>query len=114
MLIDASLEQTLALHLDPWRYLIGVQLVTAGPLVASAADSRDVFEAALRSHTAALIVAHHRPSADLILPTWEDRTLCERLRQAGELLGVPLLDFVIISDPAEGVCYHSFKEAGVL
>ena len=49
-----------------------------------------------------------RPRAPRIGP------LSDRLRQAGELLGVTLLDFVIVTDPAEGFRYYSFKEAGVL
>ena len=40
--------------------------------------------------------------------------LSDRLRQAGELLGVDLLDFVIVTDPAEGFRYYSFQESGVL
>jgi len=35
-------------------------------------------------------------------------------RPAGELMGVALLDFVIVTDPVDGLGYHSFKEAGAL
>ena len=57
--------------------------------------------------------AHNHPSGDPT-PSGEDRALSDRLRQAGELLGVTLLDFVIVTDPAEGVRYHSFRESGEL
>ena len=65
------------------------------------------------SNASALILAHNHPSGDPT-PSGEDRALSDRLRQAGELLGVDLLDFVIVTDPAEGFRYHSFKESGVL
>ena len=57
--------------------------------------------------------AHNHPSGDPT-PSGEDRALSDRLRQAGELLGVDLLDFVIVTDPAEGFRYYSFQESGVL
>ena len=40
--------------------------------------------------------------------------MSKRLRQAGELLGVELLDFLIVTDPAEGLRYLSFTESGLL
>ena len=74
---------------------------------------RDVFKAACLSNASALIVAHNHPSGDPT-PSGEDRALSDRLRQAGELLGVDLLDFVIVTDPIDGFRYYSFKESGVL
>ncbi len=72
-----------------------------------------MFKAACLSNASGLILAHNHPSGDPT-PSGEDRALSDRLRQAGELLGVDLLDFVIVTDPAEGFRYHSFKESGVL
>ncbi len=84
-----------------------------GTLDASLVHPRDVFKAACLSNAAALVIAHNHPSGDPT-PSGEDRALSDRLRQAGELLGVTLLDFVIVTDPAEGFRYHSFRESGVL
>ena len=103
----------LALHLNTKHRLIGVHVVSVGTLDASLVHPRDVFKAAYLSNASALILVHNHPSGDPT-PSGEDRALSDRLRQAGELLGVTLLDFVIVTDPAEGFRYHSFKESGVL
>ena len=113
ILADADVERVLALHFNVKHRLIGVHVVSVGTLDASLVHPRDVFKAACLSNAASLVIAHNHPSGDPT-PSPEDRTLSDRLRKAGELIGVTLLDFVIVTDPAEGFRYHSFKEAGVL
>ncbi len=113
VLAGTTVEQVLALHFDTKHKLIGIHIVSVGTLDASLVHPRDVFKAACLSNASALIVAHNHPSGDPT-PSGEDRALSDRLRQAGELLGVELLDFVIVTDPAEGFRYYSFQESGVL
>ena len=113
ILADTTVEQVLALHFDTKRKLIGVHVVSVGTLDASLVHPRDVFKAACLSNAAALVIAHNHPSGDPT-PSGEDRVLSDRLRQAGELLGVELLDFLIVTDPAEGLRYLSFTESGLL
>ena len=113
ILADSDVERVLALHFNVKHRLIGVHVVSVGTLDASLVHPRDVFKAACLSNAASLVIAHNHPSGDPS-PSAEDRALSDRLRQAGELIGVTLLDFVIVTDPAEGLRYHSFKEAGVL
>ncbi len=113
ILAGADVERVLALHFNTKHKLIGIHTVSVGTLDASLVHPRDVFKAAYLSNASALILAHNHPSGDPT-PSGEDRALSDRLRQAGELLGVTLLDFVIVTDPAEGVRYFSFRESGVL
>jgi len=113
LLAGADVERVLALHFNTKHRLIGGHVVSVGTLDASLVHPRDVFKAACLSNASALIVAHNHPSGDPT-PSGEDRALSDRLRQAGELLGVDLLDFVIVTDPAEGFKYYSFQESGVL
>ena len=103
----------LALHFTIKHKLIGVHVVSVGTLDASLVHPREVFSAAFLSTAAAVIIAHNHPSGDPT-PSGDDRKLADRLQQAGELLGVQLLDFLIVTDPAEGQRYHSFKETGAL
>jgi DNA repair protein RadC len=72
-----------------------------------------VFKGALLANAAGLILAHNHPSGDPT-PSPDDRALVSRLLQAGELLGVELLDALNVVDPSEGGAYYSFKEAGAL
>ncbi len=113
ILAGADVERVLALHFNTKHRLIGVHVVSVGTLDASLVHPREVYKAAYLSNASALILAHNHPSGDPT-PSGEDRALSDRLRQAGELLGVDLLDFVIVTDPAEGFRYYSFQESGVL
>jgi DNA repair protein RadC len=68
-----------------------------------------VFKPAIMTNAAAIIAGHCHPSGD-VNPSPEDLTLTHRLVQAGELLGIELLDHVIIGDGS----YFSFREMGRL
>ncbi len=113
ILAGADVERVLALHFNTKHRLIGVHVVSVGTLDASLVHPRDVFKAACLSNAAALVIAHNHPSGDPT-PSGEDKALSARLRQAGELLGVTLLDFVIVTEPGEGFRYYSFQESVVL
>lgn len=70
---------------------------------------REVFADPLSDRAAAIIVAHNHPSGQLE-PSEEDRMITSRLAQAGEILGICLLDHLILS-PRGG--YFSFIESGL-
>ncbi|NOT29214.1 MAG: DNA repair protein RadC [Planctomycetes bacterium] len=86
-----------ALVLDGKQRLRRIVPISAGTLTASLVHPREVFRAAIREAAAALIVAHNHPSGDPE-PSSEDLAVTERLRQAGEVLGIPLQDHVILGD----------------
>ncbi len=113
LLADATVEKVLALHLTTRHELIGVHVVSTGTLDGSLVHPRDVFKAACLSNAAGLLLVHNHPSGDPT-PSPDDRALVTRLRAAGELLGVELLDALIVTDPVEGARYFSFREAGLL
>ena len=111
VLADLTVEQVIALHVDTKRHVIGVHVVSVGILDGALVHPREVFKAALLTNAAGLL--HNHPSGDPT-PSPDDCWLVSRLRQAGDLLGVELLDAVIVVDPAEGGKYYSFQEAGAL
>jgi DNA repair protein RadC len=90
--------------------LIGYHEVSRGTLNASIVHPREVFKAAVLSNAAAVIVAHNHPSGDPA-PSPEDVQLTERLREAGQLLGIDLLDHIVIGHDDR---YFSFRGAGRL
>ena len=96
-----------AIFLDVRNQVIRVRIVTVGTLTGSPAHPREVFREALAQGCASLIVCHNHPSGDPT-PSKEDIALTARLVQAGELMGVPLLDHIVIG----GGRYVSLKEAG--
>ena len=73
--------------------------VTAGTLTASLVHPREVFSPAVRDSAAAVVAVHNHPSGDPS-PSREDLAVTRRLAEAGNLLGIPLLDHVIVGGNA--------------
>lgn len=101
-------EHFLALHLDGKNRLVCIDHVSTGSLSACIVHPREVFKSVLLSSAAALILVHNHPSGD-VTPSREDEEITKRLKEAGELLGVRLLDHVIIGDS-----YLSMADRGLL
>jgi DNA repair protein RadC len=106
---DEPSEVFAMLCLSTKHRVIGYHEVSRGTLDATLVHPREVFKAALLANAAAIIVAHNHPSGDPT-PSSDDAARTARLAAAGEMLGVPLLDHIVIGDAR----YFSFKEAGRL
>jgi DNA repair protein RadC len=100
-------EQFLVCCLDAKNASIGVNIVSIGTLTLSLVHPREVFKPAILLNAAAIIAVHNHPSGDPT-PSAEDRTLTARLREAGELLGIRLLDHLILGDDR----LYSFADQG--
>ncbi len=105
----ARKEHFLAYYLNARSQLVHAETVSIGTLSASLVHPREVFSPSLFCAAAAVVVAHNHPSGDCS-PSPEDKDATRRLAKAGELLGVPLLDHVIVS----GRGFFSFREHGLL
>jgi len=105
----ATQERFFVVLLDGRHRVIRHELVSQGTLTASLVHPREVFRPALREAAAALGLVHNHPSGDPT-PSREDREVTERLTQAGEILGVPVLDHVVVAERG----YSSLREAGVI
>jgi len=100
-------EHFAALYLNARRQVIREETVFIGTLSASLVHPREVFAPALEARAAAVVVAHNHPSGDPS-PSQEDREATKRLRRAGELLGVELLDHLVLGERG----FYSFLEQG--
>ena len=69
----------------------------------------DVFKAAILSNSSAIVLVHNHPSGELT-PSRDDIELTRRIKEAGEILGIPLLDHVIVADSG----YVSLRETDQL
>lgn len=96
------------LILDTKHQLIAAPTVSIGTLNASMVHPREVFKECIRRSAAAVIVVHNHPSGDPT-PSAEDLKVTRRLRQAGGLLGIELIDHIIIGDNR----FVSLKEQGL-
>ena len=106
---SARKEHFLVLCLNARRQLLRMETVSIGTLSASLVHPREVFAAAISQGAAAVVVVHNHPSGDTS-PSAEDREATRRLQRAGELLGIPLADHVIVSESS----FFSFRESGIL
>ena len=99
-------EQFVVCGLDAKHGVIGINVVSIGSLSLSIVHPREVFKALILMNAAAVICAHNHPPGD-VTPSQEDLALTTRLRAAGELLGITLLDHLILGDR-----YYSFADQG--
>jgi len=99
------LEEFGVLVLDTRNRLKRLEVVSRGILNGSLVHPREVYREAAICQAAAIIAFHNHPSGDPT-PSPEDRALTERLRKAGKILGIELLDHVIVAASR----YWSFKE----
>lgn len=95
--------------LDTKNKVIKVEGISIGILNASLVHPREVFIKAIKQHAASIILAHNHPSGDTE-PSAEDKKITKRLYDAGELLGISVLDHIIIG---RGI-YLSFKQEKLL
>ena len=94
------------LLLDTRHRLLREHILSVGGLDGTLASPRDVFRSAIAAGAAAVVLFHNHPSGDPT-PSDDDRTLTRRLAQAGDIVGIPLLDHVILADTQ----YWSMKQA---
>ena len=106
---DSAQELFYVFHLCIKNRVLGFSEVARGGIDVCPVDARAVFRTAIALGSSGLIAAHCHPSGDPT-PSREDIELTERLKAAGELLGIPVLDHVIVTDTST----VSLAERGLL
>ncbi|HEX7517777.1 MAG TPA: JAB domain-containing protein [Chthoniobacterales bacterium] len=92
---DAEKEHLVVLILSTRYNVQGHSLVSIGCMNESIAHPREIFRAAVAGGAYKIIVMHNHPSGDPT-PSLDDYRLTRRLEKCGELLQIPLLDFIIV------------------
>ena len=95
-LVNSDREMILSIMLTVKNDLIGVETVSIGSVTASTTTPRDVFKSAILANAVSVIFCHNHPSGDLT-PSGEDIRITKKLIEAGELLGINVLDHLIVS-----------------
>lgn len=106
---DRKQERFLCCTLNGAHDAIAVRVVTVGLVNRTIVHPREIFAEAVADRACAIFVAHNHPSGRLE-PSVEDKEITERLREAGSILGIPLIDHIIFSHEA----FTSMVEAGLL
>jgi DNA repair protein RadC len=106
---DLAHEEFRVLLLNTQHAITREVTVTRGVLDGSVVHPREVFKAAISESAAAVLLVHNHPSGDPT-PSAEDRNVTRQMAGAGEVVGIPVLDHVVIGDGR----YVSFVEAGMM
>jgi DNA repair protein RadC len=106
---ESKKEHFVALYLNARKKLIHKEVISIGTLDASLVHPREVFEPAVRELASQVIIVHNHPSGDPN-PSEEDKEITNRIKEAGELLGIELNDHLIITKKD----YFSFSDSNEL
>jgi len=107
LLADEKRESFYAVLLDGKNRVMSKVRISQGSLGASIVHPREALRPAVREAAAAILFVHNHPSGDPT-PSAEDRRITERLRRAGEVMGIAVLDHVVVSRDR----YWSFADNG--
>ena len=102
-------EQVELLLLNSKCCLLKELTLSTGDATTAYIPVQNIFEEAVRCGAIFLVLLHNHPSGDP-QPSQEDYVITKRIKEAGEILGIRLLDHIIIGDR----CYFSMKEEGNL
>jgi DNA repair protein RadC len=101
-------EYFIALHLDGKNRILCIDMISVGSLNQSIVHPRETLKNSLLSSAAAIILIHNHPTGDPA-PSSEDISITKRLSEAGEIIGIKVLDHIII-----GETFFSFTERGLM
>ncbi|MCD1258206.1 DNA repair protein RadC [Paenibacillus athensensis] len=102
-------EHFVCLFLNTKHRVVAQETLSMGSLNASIVHPREVFRAAIKRSSAAIICVHNHPSGDP-MPSPEDIEMTQRLSEAGSIIGIEVLDHIIIGDQK----FVSLKEHGYM
>lgn len=102
-------EQFIIILLNKANKVLGFVNISVGGIDGTFADPRIIFQACLKANASGLISIHNHPSGNLT-PSQTDINLAKKVKEAGKLLDIQLIDNVIIS--SEG--YYSFANEGII
>ena len=104
---DRKQEHFLCLSLNGAHEVIQSRVVSMGLINRTMVHPREIFSDPLKDRAAAVLIAHNHPSGN-IEPSQEDIDITRRIKSAGLILGIELLDHIIFTDKA----YYSFLKEG--
>lgn len=98
--VDRNKEHVWVIGLSTKLSIQYIELVSLGILNSSLIHAREVFRNAIFKGVASIICVHNHPSGELT-PSTHDFHVAEQLRSAGDILGIPLIDNIIINEAGD-------------
>ncbi|MGI9525947.1 MAG: RadC family protein [Weeksellaceae bacterium] len=109
LMSDLTTESFYVIYLNQGNRVIKIEQISGGGIAATLVDIRVIFSLALEKKATSIIVSHNHPSGNLN-PSKSDKKITEQIKEAGEMLQIPLLDHLIITQTE----YLSFADEGIL
>ena len=102
-------ESLVVVMLNGAHEVLGTFVATVGLLNRTIVHPREVYAPAIKERAAAIAIAHNHPSGN-VTPSEEDKDVTIRIKKAGDILGIKLLDHLVFTDEK----YYSFLEHGLI
>jgi len=106
---DKKKEHLVCLYLNARNYLLKKEIVSVGLLDKTLLHPREIFYPATELNAASVILIHNHPSGDSS-PSEKDNQIVEKIVQAGEIMGIPVIDFIIISENNHYSFYEKLRK----
>ena len=95
--------------LAPQKLVIKKTRISQGGISSTIVDQRLIFKEALENYSSGLILVHNHPTGQL-KPSNEDINLTIKIKEAGRLMDIPVLDHIIFTNNT----YFSFQDNGLM
>jgi len=102
-------EEFYVLLLNKANKVLGISKISEGGISGTVVDPKRIFQVALKANASSLVMAHNHPSQS-IQPSEADQRITKKIRDAGILLDIAVLDHLIMTKDR----YYSFADEGVL
>ena len=102
-------ETVKMLLLNRANKVLGITTISEGGLSGTLMDVRMIFQYAIKGNACGIIIAHNHPSGN-INPSESDQKITQKIKEAGNLLDIQLLDHIILTPESE--IYRSFADEG--
>ncbi len=105
LFLGATQEKLLAIFLDTKKRLIAYKFIFIGTIDRSIVHPREIYNEAIKVHASSLIIMHNHPTGD-VSPSKDDIATTNKIKECGDIIGIPLLDHLITN----GKDYYSFYD----
>lgn len=110
LVTDWHMEHVIGIYLNSRFVPTKIKLITVGTVDRAFLHPRETFRPALVNHAVNVILLHNHPSGQ-VGPSDADLSMAKRMRKAGRILGIPLIDCIIFTETGD---HFSFKAHNLL
>ncbi len=108
LMMDLPHEEFWVLILNRANSVIKKELISRGGVSGTVVDIKIIFKTAVEQYASSIVICHNHPSGNL-KPSDQDVKITKNIKEAGQIMGIPLLDHLIITEND----FFSFADEGI-